>query len=70
LVAAGPDGPTRVVATYVGLTRGQEKTLTVEFTLPPDVRSVVVEPSARVPGERWQAGTDQWVDAGAHVVRW
>jgi hypothetical protein len=70
LVAAGPDGPTRVVATYVGLTRGQEKTLTVQFTLPPGVRSVVVAPSARVPGERWQAGTDQWVDAGAHVVRW
>jgi hypothetical protein len=70
LVAAGPDGPTRVAATYVGLARGEAKTLVVQFTLPPGMRSVTVEPSARVPGERWQAGGEQWVDAGAHVVQW
>jgi hypothetical protein len=70
LVAAGADGPTRVVATYVALQRGQSRTLTVQFTLPTGVREVAVEPSARVPGERWRAGSDQWVDAGAHVLGW
>ncbi len=70
LVVAGADGPTRVVGTYVDLQRGDSRTLTVQFSLPPGVRSVVVEPSARVPGEQWKAGSDQWVDAGSHVVKW
>lgn len=70
LVAAGPDGPTRVVATYVSVPRGTQKTTTLQFALPRSARSVVVESSARVPGERWQAGTLQWVDTGAQVVTW
>lgn len=70
LVVAGADGPTRVVGTYVDLARSDSRTLTVQFSLPPGVRSVSVEPSARVPGEQWKAGNDQWVDAGGHVVTW
>ncbi len=70
LVAAGSDGPTRVVATYVGVPRGDEKTLTVQFSLPPGLRSVAVESSARIPGERWRAANLQWVDSGVQVVSW
>jgi hypothetical protein len=70
LVAAGADGHNRVVATYVQLARGQGRVLDVQFDLPPGVNQMEVEPSARIPGETWRDGTDQWVDSGAHVVRW
>ncbi|HEY7134585.1 MAG TPA: DUF4012 domain-containing protein [Acidimicrobiia bacterium] len=70
LVAAGADGNNRVVATYVQLLRGQGRVLTVQFDLPKGVRQMEIEPSARIPGEKWRDGSDQWVDSGAHVVRW
>jgi hypothetical protein len=70
LVAAGPDGPSRVVATYVRLLRAEEKTLTVQFTLPAGIRSLTVEPSARVPPEHWEANSERWLDTGAKVIQW
>ncbi|CAN5471624.1 hypothetical protein BH10ACT1_BH10ACT1_42750 [soil metagenome] len=50
---AGRDGPTQARGQYLRLKRGKKGTLTLSFHLPPEVRSVVLEPSARVPGTEW-----------------
>ncbi len=70
LVAAGPDGDSRVVATYVRLARGQSRTLTVRFTLPAGARTIDVQPSARIPGEVWHFRDQQWVDSAARPLTW
>ncbi|MDP9070255.1 MAG: DUF4012 domain-containing protein, partial [Actinomycetota bacterium] len=69
LVAAGEDGPTRVVATPVVVPRGTERAVVVRFVLP--ARAVVrVEPSARLPASTWQHGTARWRDDRARVLVW
>jgi hypothetical protein len=70
LVANGPDGRTRVVATYVELDRGATTDRTIKFVLPKDDRELRVEPSARVPGIAWTAPGDRWVDESARIVTW
>ena len=68
--AAGPDGPTYVVAPAVRLARGASITLEFRFTLPRTLRGLRVEPSARVPAVRWRFGDDRWPDAEPHDVAW
>jgi Protein of unknown function (DUF4012) len=70
LVAAGADGPARVVATDVTLAPGAQRELVVRFTLPPGVRTMEVEPTARVPGVEWTDGTTTWTDGDQHPVSW
>lgn len=70
LAAAGPDGPTRVLATPVSIMRGEERTLLVPFTLAGGHGSLRVEPSARVPPIRWSSGARSWTDEEARTVRW
>ena len=57
LVAAGPDGPTRVVATYVELDRGAQTSLTLQFSLPPGAADFEIEPTARLPEVAWSGAT-------------
>jgi len=70
LVADGPDGPARVVATTVQLERGETRELTVRFRLPEGVSGLRVEPSARVPAITWRSGDVDWVDDHAERVEW
>ncbi len=70
LVAAGPDGPAQVVATDVSLAPGAERNLVVHFTLPPGLRRMSVEPTARVPGVEWSDPTGGWTDGDEHSVTW
>ncbi|MGH9048251.1 MAG: DUF4012 domain-containing protein [Acidimicrobiia bacterium] len=69
-VAAGPDGPARVIATTVELSRGERREVTVTFRLPDGVDGLRVEPSAREPAIRWRAGDQRWVDDHAERVEW
>lgn len=66
----GPDGPTQVVAARVVVTRGEERTVVVRFTLPADQRSLRVEPSARVPSAAWSFRGATWTDELARMVTW
>jgi hypothetical protein len=68
--AIGPDGPTYVVAPAVRLVRGARRTLEFRFTLPPGLRDVRIEPSARVPAVAWRSGGESWTDVESHIVRW
>jgi hypothetical protein len=62
LVAAGPDGPARVVATNVDLRRGEEKEYQVKFFLPDGYTAMRIEPSARRPQVVWHQGARRWTD--------
>lgn len=70
LVAAGPDGPARVVATDISLTPGAQRELVVRFTLPPGLRAMRIEPTARVPGVEWSDPAGSWTDGDKHAVTW
>ena len=70
LAVTGPDGPTRVVVVPVEIPRGEERTLTLRFELPPGVRAMDVLPSARTPSISW-AGLDRtWQDDHTEVLVW
>ena len=68
--AFGPDGPSYVVAPAVRLVRGATKTLEFRFTLPRGLRSLRIEPSARVPAVDWRFRAEQWSDAESHLLEW
>jgi len=70
LVAAGSDGPARVAATDVTLAPGAQRELVVRFTLPGGIRSLRIEPTARVPAVEWSDGTEGWSDGDEHTVDW
>ena len=70
LVAAGADGPARVVATDVTSAPGAQRELVVHFTLPAGVRTMQIEPTARVPGVEWSDATGSWTDGDVHTVTW
>jgi hypothetical protein len=70
LVAAGSDGPARVVATDLSLEPGAEREVVVRFALPPGPGTMAVEPTARLPGVEWSDATGTWADGRRHVVAW
>jgi hypothetical protein len=67
--AAGRDGPTIAIAEGFVLDAGDERRFVIRFRLPPEHRSVRVEPGARVPATRWTSGTTSWRDTAARIVR-
>ncbi|HEY2333177.1 MAG TPA: DUF4012 domain-containing protein [Acidimicrobiales bacterium] len=67
---AGRDGPTRVVGGTLIVRRGATRQVTVTFTLPGRVGSMLVEPSGRVPAAQWHDGPHSWQDVGPHVANW
>jgi hypothetical protein len=70
LVASGPDGPSRVVAVTLALRRGEARTMTFRFDLPPETRSLRVEASARVPAVAWTAPSAKWLSGEARSLTW
>ena len=68
-VAAGPDGPSQVVAVPLVLRKDETKTFTVTFELP-SRGQVRVEPSGRQPAVRWSAPGQQWSDGRSRTVKW
>jgi hypothetical protein len=69
IVAAGRDGPHRVVGVQVKLRRGARDRLRFTFHVPASVRTLTVEPSARVPAVPWTFGNDHFDDHEQHTVR-
>jgi hypothetical protein len=75
IVAAGRDGPSRVVAVQVKLRNRQRDRLRFTFRVPKSVTKLVVEPSARYPSVIWQydagrmTGPVKWADTEAQTVR-
>jgi hypothetical protein len=69
-VAAGPDGPTRVVAAEVRLLRGEQRQYVLRFTLPEGFDRLTVEPSARYPAVGWTDGARTWVDDNSREISW
>ncbi len=53
LYTVGADGPTRQVSVRFDLGAEREQEFAIRFDLPDDVRSITVEPSARVPATDW-----------------
>jgi hypothetical protein len=70
LVAAGPDGPTAVVAAPFELDRDAELVLTVRFRLPGRSGTLRIEPSARVPVVHWTFRGRRFVDERPERVEW
>ncbi len=70
LVAAGPDGPARVVGTQIQVLRGEKKDYTLTFRVPTGYEHVTIEPSARYPAVTWTADGQTWHDDSARTVRW
>jgi hypothetical protein len=70
IVAAGPDGPTRVVASQVELQRGEQKQFVLRFVLPEGDEHLTIEPSARYPAVGWTDGTRTWVDDNSREISW
>jgi predicted transcriptional regulator len=68
--AAGPDGPTKVVAVPVTIKKGSAQSLVFRFRLPADCPALRVEPSARVPPVRWTGPSDSWESGDGHIVSW
>jgi Protein of unknown function (DUF4012) len=69
-VTGGPDGPSQVVAAYVQVPRGESLTVVARFRLPAAVRSMLFDPSARVPAIAWTAPRLAWSDDVARRVVW
>ncbi len=70
IVAAGPDGPTRVIATQMQLFRGEQKDYTLSFQVPTGYEHVTIEPSSRYPTVTWTADGQTWQDNSARTIRW
>jgi hypothetical protein len=70
IVAAGPDGPTRVIATQMQVMRGASADFTLTFTVPPGYEHVTIEPSSRYPTVTWTADGKTWQDNSARTIRW
>ena len=70
VVAAGPDGTTRVVAGTVRVLRGETAKYTLRFTVPKGREHLQVIPSARFPAIQYTAGTQHWDDDGPRSLHW
>lgn len=70
IVVAGPDGPTRVVASEIQLFRGETREYLLRFTVPRGYEVLRIGPSARYPGVAWTAGSQRWHDDVVRTIRW
>lgn len=70
LVAAGPDGTTRVVGGTVRLLRNESVKYRLTFTLPKGYEHLQVVPSARYPAVHYTSGSRHWDDTGPRELRW
>lgn len=70
LAVAGPDGPTRVVATQITLAPGQSQGWTQRFELPAGTGAFDVVSAARAPSGRWRQADRSWVGDHSERVTW
>lgn len=70
LSTVGPDGLTEMTGTVIRLARGQTKVITFRFRIPGREGSLEIQPSARVPGIKWQVPTGRLADDNTHTVNW
>ncbi|MCU1353571.1 MAG: hypothetical protein JWM05_2780, partial [Acidimicrobiales bacterium] len=70
LTMRGRDGPTATIGAYVVVDRGRSTTLTARFTLPSGVRSMVVEPAARVPPLVWTVDGHRFERDRRRTIDW
>ncbi len=69
IVAAGPDGPTRVIGHRDAAAPGREEGLRpASSRLPEGYEHVTIEPSARYPAVTWTAGGQTWQDNSARTI--
>ena len=68
VVALGPDGASKTIATHITVPNGETRKLVVHFTRPATARVTMVEPSARVPATKWRLGSTHWTDERRHPV--
>jgi hypothetical protein len=70
-LATGVDGPTKVTGVgYFQVLQGQTRDVTVQFRLPPGMREMTVEPSARVPAVGWQFRALKFTDTAVEHLAW
>ena len=69
-VAAGSEGNANVLAGSTQIGRGQTKTYTVTFRLPPGITSLDVAASGRYPGIQWTFGDQRWSSGAGRHVAW
>ena len=70
-MAAGVDGPTKVVAAgSLVVPRGGRHTVIFRFRLPAGANEVLVESSARVPPVTWHFGGRTWSDTHPERTSW
>jgi len=69
-VVRASDGASEVVGSLVRLAAGGKRELRLRFVLPDADRSLVVEPSARLPAIQWQTGGLEWSDEASKVLEW
>ncbi|HSH60902.1 MAG TPA: DUF4012 domain-containing protein [Acidimicrobiales bacterium] len=67
--AAGPDGPTKVVAVPVTVKKGSAQSMVFRFRLPADHSALRVEPSARVPAVRWTTPEASFESGAARKIQ-
>ncbi len=70
LAVAGADGPNRVVAVPVEIPRGEQRSLTLRFELPPGPGTMDVLSSARTPTVSWRANDLVWEDDHVQRLGW
>ena len=70
LVAAGPEGPTSVIATAVDVKAGQEQTFVIHFRLQGDHGTMAVVPSARATPVQWSYQGHDTTDAAPFDISW
>lgn len=66
----GPDGPTRVAGALVTIPAGGTSTVAVHFVMPGHHGTMQLVPSARVPSEEWQVGTNTVSDSAPVDITW
>jgi hypothetical protein len=70
LVAAGPDGPTRVIAFELRVPPGGEQVAVLEFELPAAEKGGTVIPSARIPAVAWSFRGAEFDDDKPRRLAW
>ncbi len=68
--AAGPEGPTNLLAIPVSLMPGSARRMVITFRLPGSHGSVDIPSTARIPAVVWRNGSADWNDNESHVVSW
>ncbi|MDQ6927696.1 MAG: DUF4012 domain-containing protein [Actinomycetota bacterium] len=68
LVAAGPDGPSRVVAAFFTLGKGQSRSFVVRFELSEGRDVLTVRPSGRLPAVAWSRDDSRWSDDTSRAI--